>query len=544
MVKSYTREEVNAMNYTELKKLIKKLAEEGYEYHGKPLESAEQIAIAKEAKNDDEKLSYLRKVARHTLNLSKKSENKDEEEQGDPRFNELNKMVKKTKTGEPDLRGIAKKLRKQAKETGNVRVQEIMNDYTEVDKDELIKKIMKAEKLLGQPKVSKPSIESDDSEPIKVKSKPASKASPKPTLSKDVSSKASPPKASPPKASPKPTSSKAKSPNCGKYDYEDLMSKKLGDLQTILAKKGVEDSSLISSKKDAVDLVCQIGKNKEFCDSDFACSDDKVCNVSTSPGICVDPDFVKKSASVLEYKGKQIIGSAEAIKNLKKKLGIKEKCNEDNDFYCSSGKVCDIESNKCIKEDKVDSSYKTFDYNGVKIVGSKDAIKLFKQKVQDPDFNKARKKLVKKAMKISSQDSSNFAGMTKEKLEKFIEGYAIQEKEKEEPEIEDEEVVEEVEEIIPKKKKKKIIEEEEDSENSAPESDEEVVNPKKKKKAESVDDSEDEESVKKERARQEKINIKDVQEALVEVVSGKKKQIEQFSEVQEMVLKCLGLVKY
>lgn len=515
MVKSYTREEVNAMNYTELKKLIKKLAEEGYEYHDKPLDSAEQIAIAKEAKNDDEKLSYLRKVARHTLNLSKKSENKDEDEQKNPRFNELNKMVKRTKTGEPDLRGIAKKLRKQAKETGNVRVQEIMNDYTSVEKDELIKKIMEAEKLLGQPKVSKPSIESDDSEPIaKVKSKPASVKSKSPK--KDVSSKTSP---------------KAKSPNCGKYDYEDLMSKKLGDLQSILAKKGVEDSSLISSKKDAVDLVCQIGKNKEFCDSDFACSDDKVCNVSTSPGICVDPDFVKKSASVLEYNGKQIIGSAEAIKNLRKKLGIKEKCSEDNDFYCSSGKVCDIESNKCIKEDKVNESYKTFDYNGVKIVGSKDAIKLFKQKVQDPDFNKARKKLVKKAMKISSQDSSNFAGMTKEKLEKFIEGYTVQEKE---PEIEEEEeVVEEVEEKVPKKKKKIIEMEEED----------EIIAPKKKKKAESVEDSEDEESVKKERARQEKINIKDVQEALVEVVSGKKKQIEQFSEVQEMVLKCLGLVK-
>lgn len=530
MVKSYTREEVNAMNYTELKKLIRKLAEEGYEYHDKPLDSAEQIAIAKEAKNDDEKLSYLRKVARHTLNLSKKSENKDEDEQKNPRFNELNKMVKKTKTGEPDLRGIAKKLRKQAKETGNVRVQEIMNDYTSVEKDELIKKIMEAEKLLGQPKVSKPSIESDDSEPIaKVKSKPASVKSKSPK--KDVPSKASP-KDVPSKPSPK-----AKSPNCGKYDYEDLMSKKLGDLQSILAKKGVEDSSLISSKKDAVDLVCQIGKNKEFCDSDFACSDDKVCNVSTSPGICVDPDFVKKSASVLEYNGKQIIGSAEAIKNLRKKLGIKEKCNEDNDFYCSSGKVCDIESNKCIKEDKVDESYKTFDYNGVKIVGSKDAIKLFKQKVQDPDFNKARKKLVKKAMKISSQDSSNFAGMTKEKLEKFIEGYTVQEKEPEIEEEEEEEVVEEVEEVEEKvpKKKKKIIEMEEEEE--------EVVTPKKKKKAESIEESEDDESVKKERARQEKINIKDVQEALVEVVSGKKKQIEQFSEVQEMVLKCLGLVK-
>ena len=75
------------------------------------------------------------------------------------------------------------------------------------------------------------------------------------------------------------------------------------------------------------------------------------------------------------------------------------------------------------------------------------------------------------------------------------------------------------------------------------EEEEEVVTPKKKKKAESIEESEDDESVKKERARQEKINIKDVQEALVEVVSGKKKQIEQFSEVQEMVLKCLGLVK-
>lgn len=533
MVKSYTREEVNAMNYTELKKLIRKLAEEGYEYHDKPLDSAEQIAIAKEAKNDDEKLSYLRKVARHTLNLSKKSENKDEKEEWkkNPRFIELHNISKRAKTGEPDLRGIAKKLRKQAIETGNVRVQEIMNGYTFVNRDELIKKIMEAEKLLEQPKVSKPSIESDDSEPIaKVKkSKPTSKTSP----AKPVSVKSKSPTDVPSKDVP----SKAKSPNCGKYDYEDLMSKKLGDLQSILAKKGVEDSSLISSKKDAVDLVCQIGKNKEFCDSDFACSDDKVCNVSTSPGICVDPDFVKKSASVLEYNGKQIIGSAEAIKNLRKKLGIKEKCNEDNDFYCSSGKVCDIESNKCIKEDKVDESYKTFDYNGVKIVGSKDAIKLFKQKVQDPDFNKARKKLVKKAMKISSQDSSNFAGMTKEKLEKFIEGYTVQEKE---PEIEEEEeeVVEEVEEKVPMKKKKKIIEME-----SEDEEEEEIVTPKKKKKAESIEESEDDESVKKERARQEKINIKDVQEALVEVVSGKKKQIEQFSEVQEMVLKCLGLVK-
>lgn len=540
MVKPYTRKEVNAMNYTDIKKLIKKLEEEGYQYNNQPLDASKEIATAKTASTDEEKVKYLRKVVRHTLDLGKQvAEGKS------PRFLELEKMVQKSKTGEPDLRGIAKSLRNKARETNNEVAKEALSDYTGVEKDELIKKIIKAEKALGVENASSPVLK---------ESKP-----------KSVSKK-----------------SKSPSPMCGKYDYEDLMSKKLKDLKEILEKKGVKDSSKITSKEEAVDLVCQVSQNKEFCDSDYGCSDDKVCNVSTKPGICVDSDMkapatlkykgktiignieainklkqklekcgpkndyscsdgkvcdieaqqcikeknVDPSYKTFEYKGKKIVGTKDAIKMLKKKLGVaKQSCSEDNDFSCPGGKVCDIDSNKCIEDsDELAEGYKSFNYNGQKVIGSKQAIKLFKQKVADPEFNKARKKLLRKAMKISNKNSDEFSQMTKENLEEFIENYTVKEK-PDEDEVEEVEEVQEVEEVVkPKKKRDK-------------------VSPKQEEDEGEEDEKEDEDSVKKERSRQEKINIKDVQDALVDVVSGKKKQIEQFTEVQEMVLKCLGLVK-
>jgi hypothetical protein len=120
------------------------------------------------------------------------------------------------------------------------------------------------------------------------------------------------------------------------------------DLKQMLIDKGIDPTN-VSNKEEMAELVCQRSKYKETCDDENGCSDGKVCNISTNPGICVDMKSSKKALVTFDYKGKKIVGNKVAMDILRKKLG--KNCGPENDYQCSDGRVCDFENNKCIKEE-------------------------------------------------------------------------------------------------------------------------------------------------------------------------------------------------
>jgi len=124
--------------------------------------------------------------------------------------------------------------------------------------------------------------------------------------------------------------------DCGEYAYEDLLNKRLEELRKILAEKGIEDSADVQSVEHGADLVCSMAKHNSTCDekNDYECPEDMACDVSSKPGICVQKRNLNlgENSRMLEYKGRQIIGSKKAISALRKKLGLaKTKIPSDRD---------------------------------------------------------------------------------------------------------------------------------------------------------------------------------------------------------------------
>ena len=118
------------------------------------------------------------------------------------------------------------------------------------------------------------------------------------------------------------TPSETEYEKCGEHRYVDLLEMDLKQLQELLKEKGI-DASKVNSKEKAVDLICQYEKHKRTCDeqNQYDCGDD-LCNVTTSPGICVDRGQAVEEPKWITYKGHQIVGSKDAIEALQQRLGL------------------------------------------------------------------------------------------------------------------------------------------------------------------------------------------------------------------------------
>jgi hypothetical protein len=176
--------------------------------------------------------------------------------------------------------------------------------------------------------------------------------------------------------------SKSKSKYCGDFSREELLEKRLSELRKLLKLKGIDGSDLEDTEQ-AADVYCQFNKFEESCSEEngYKCGDDRICNVSVKPGVCEDPLIGNKEASKIEYKGRTIVGNKEAIKALRKKLGLKS-------------------VSKSKKEEVDPFSPKGFERN----------------------------RLIKRAMHVSGMSKDDFEDMSNEDIENFIQNYDIKEK--------------------------------------------------------------------------------------------------------------------
>jgi len=621
VVKLYTTEELKTLDLKTLKKHIQALEDAGYSI------SYDDIIIASAQYRDDEELlkKFLRKKIRHVTKpagdeVKELTENMGEMmiEDTEPvvaspqkvkkikpakseiapedveRYNELDKMPLRSKHNEPDLRAIAK---------------DKVKGYTSMDKHETILGIIAAEKagIIKRPKsVGVPKGSPTKASPVK--------ASPvQDSQSKGSSSKGSPAKGSSTKTvfqpTPKPVSkpSPTKLPSspkiefvpapprteqkegkeCGKYTYNELLDKRIDELQGILEKNGIADASGVKTVQQGADLVCQLSQNNEQCDAsnDYECSDGLVCDINTKPGVCVDKGVASNSVDWLEYNGKQIVGNKDAIKALRKELGVK-KAVVDLD---------DLEREDLVDRAVLISGRQPEEFNKLSIQQLTDMIEGYgieekrlrhRIKGEHPELkssvktmslqqlrNKAsilrgaqsarnRSEMIETLAAWTGEDPEVFEGYTTEQLNQRMEAMKYYE-------LKPNEVAERkslIKQIIKKtgtdkksayamymnwppqalRQRLESLEyelgaEEADEEAEVTREEDELVRAMEEVKLDTIAE-EDEQQVRQARKKQEKIKVEDIQKVLSDVMSGKKGQIEEFSQIQNTVLKCLGLV--
>ena len=390
-----------------------------------------------------------------------------------------------------------------------------------------------------------------------------------------------------------------KSPRpCGSYNYEDLISKRLDELKGILRNKGIKADP--DDVEQAADYICA-SENYGECDivDNFNCPSGSMCeilDVDGGAGVCIPEE--SEVVARLVYDGKEIVGSAAAIKALRTKLGIK-----------SSGEAKPLNSKKEKSRSKLvatavqlsgkDADYFSGWHNG--------KLRMFLERYPIREDKRARVVLIAELAGLTGKSPSTYAGWSPDKLRKELEKVREQQSQKYEPADQDVNVTsreaamkltneqlakiilasgktkfKSLKSLLKKKKKVELVDlvmevsgiQEDDSssagESSSDDEDDDVVieevmedpdvvietvsessddddttvhPPVDEVDEVVVDDAEsdsdmDDDDV----ADQGSVNVADVEQALNEVMDGKPGQIENITQVQNAVLKCLGLV--
>ena len=115
---------------------------------------------------------------------------------------------------------------------------------------------------------------------------------------------------------------KKPSTKCGSEEYDALLGKGLTDLRRLLGEKKIGNTSEVQSSEHAAGLLCSLNRGNKTCDENTPCDKDKICDITTKPGVCVDKEFGWDKPEFLIYKDKYIVGSHKAINALNKKLGL------------------------------------------------------------------------------------------------------------------------------------------------------------------------------------------------------------------------------
>jgi hypothetical protein len=327
MVEILSNEELLTLSLKDLKRHLKSLASAGYQFDYEDVKN--QI---KKKGNEEDATKYLRMKIRHIQRDKPKTSVSTEKSSnakgsGSDRKSQLNSMTVRSKSKETDLMTIAQGLN--------------VPNRTRLKKAELIEAILAAEKGQVSTKAineSKPAVKSKKSKPIVQESEESeeseesvpvvkSKKS-KPIVEESeesvpvVKSKKSKPIVE--ESVPAPISIKPEPEDmCGKYTREQLLEKRIEELKTLLAKKGI-NADAVESKEKVVDLYCEMSSHGKSCDESnrYKCGPDQVCDISSNPGVCVSKDIAVDEPAWLEYRGRQIVGSKSAIKALQKKLNI------------------------------------------------------------------------------------------------------------------------------------------------------------------------------------------------------------------------------
>jgi hypothetical protein len=410
----------------------------------------------------------------------------------------------------------------------------------------------------AQPKkVSVPELELTDEakdsspetveEPVKIKSKSKSKKAE--TESKPKSGAKTPAKAEAQSKSKTKSKSKSKSQsgmptlNCGKFSYDELLEKRLDELQKILEDKGI-DASQVKSVDRARSLVCSVGESEAMdeepnCDErdGYDCGDGKVCDVSTNPGVCVPKDIAEFSAHSMVIDGKKIIGSANAIETLRKKMAPAKAGKKPSKSTSKRVKIGEGEEIVEVSEDSdkkekliqtislwTNKDPKEFKKLSIKQLQNKlENIQMMEEKGEDPVY---RAKLMEQISIFTGQPESVYENWNTEVLEQRLEalGGEVDDIEGETVDVEPEKKVKKSKKDIKAEKPKVEKESESEKESKESKSEEEPSQKIKRRKA------------------QEDIDYKKIDKILADVTSGTKTKIEDFSDIQNTVFKCLGLL--
>jgi hypothetical protein len=335
------------------------------------------------------------------------------------------------------------------------------------------------------------------------------------------------------------------------------------------------------------------------------CMDNEVCDIHTKPGVCVDKKTAvnSKDISWFEYNGKQILGSVEAINSLREKLNVPKNKLPSNDYnkqlvnkaMMVSGKPKDYFKYFTTKQllfflegynvnvNDIQSEYEEIHYPTNK-KGRHEMISILanltgrnkqefirwsnaelQQRIealgeeQNMEELGEEQNIEEKGLYELRELVSNMTGRpvsvykdwSKRELEERLEAEDVENRYPilEEPSIEDEE--------IPKSKKKvkskkiEVVEEGEGEEGIEKPSEEEELSeeeeevPKSKSKKVKEESEEESEEEKSESVSEEEPDLeegKDIEKVLKDVMSGKKENIEDLTQVQNAVLKCLGLL--
>ena len=351
----------------------------------------------------------------------------------------------------------------------------------------------------------------------------------------------------------------------GKYDYEELLKKKVGELKEILKRNKIQEAD-VKTSEEAADMISQISKYKQGCSEEDPCEDGLICDVDSKPGICVDSGVASKKPAWFEYNGQQFVGSTAAIENLRQMVGGQE------------SKTMPADSALVAKAMKL--SGKPREYFGKM---NQAQLKLFIEGVDVEEKRRGglKRELITRLSEVYEKPAESFRGMSLSDLNNMLEDAEDQHilaaqklgrKTGEHPDTYDLWSIPEIERKVaemekPKAGKKKIsLGEDEDEEQEIKEviavSPSASPLPSPRRKIMLGDDDEEEEvkpmfkpaqsllkplTIAPEkkvqiRQQQENIGVEDVDAIIQDVLVGKG-EIDQFSDVQKAVVQCLGLLQ-
>ena len=164
---------------------------------------------------------------------------------------------------------------------------------------------------------------------------------------------------------------------------DDLLKKKVTELKALLKEKGIEIGLSGKNKETLIKYL-----NSPRCDPENQefCPDDMICDVRNK--LCIDKEDLPKNLASFNYMGREIVGSKKAIDALTKKLQAVSPCDPENNQFCSDDMVCDLQKKICISPNNVPANFISYKYKGKEIVGSSDAIEKLKQKLE-PELKEA-----------------------------------------------------------------------------------------------------------------------------------------------------------
>jgi hypothetical protein len=408
---SEDEDKIKSLGITKLKEKAKQLGLSGYTSYKSENKDELSKKIIKKIMEDEEKETQLAKDKKDISSEVEKVEKKDKSEK-------VEKSEKKDKYSKETLSKLTIPLLKEIADDNSIYIK---SGTKKADIIELINKSLGKVENLSPKKVSPKKVSPKKVSPKKVSPKKSKKeVSPKKSKKEVSPKKGSPKKVSPKKVSPK----KSKKEVSIEETEKELKATGITALKNIARDMGISGFSKYKSdtknelisiiikqkKKDVEKKIEKLPSPKK--DSPKKDSPKKDSPKKDSPKKVSPKKDLPKKASPKKDSPKEVIITEEGIDidkiaKYKEKLmasGINEKyleglnekqlkklykqksCNEDNDYECDEGNMCDVNVNKCRKDKDIPDKYTLSNYKKNPIAGSSKKIKKIMDKLAKEDI--------------------------------------------------------------------------------------------------------------------------------------------------------------